>query len=80
MLTSGKKTNPPPPLLPTGGIPSTPATYTTAVGTRLVFRFSDYHNLWLLPSRAAYDSSRRAARWVQTRAPSDGAHAASSRV
>ena len=34
---------------------STPATYSAAIGTKLVFRYSAYHNLYLLPSKAALD-------------------------
>ena len=37
-------------------VPSTPNAYSVAVGTKLVFRYDTYHNLYLLPSMAALDN------------------------
>ena len=37
-------------------VPSTPNTYSVVVGTKLVFRYDTYHNLYLLPSMAALDN------------------------
>ena len=37
-------------------IPSTPSSYTVSVGDKLSFKYSAYHNVFLLPSPSAYDN------------------------
>ena len=37
-------------------MPSSPTAYTVTVGTALIFRFSTYHNLYLMEDVNAYDS------------------------
>merc|ERR1719460_1900049 len=37
-------------------IPSSPSSYSVAVGDKLSFRYSNYHNLYLMASKAAYES------------------------
>jgi len=37
-------------------VPSTPSTYTVSRGTKLSFKYSSYHNVFLLPTQSAFDS------------------------
>ena len=37
-------------------MPQPIASYNVSIGTRLTFKFSDSHNLWLMDSQEAYDA------------------------
>ena len=37
-------------------MPSSPSLYSVAVGDKLQFKYDTYHNVYLMPSQAAYDS------------------------
>ena len=41
-------------------MPSSPATYWVSVGDKLSFRYNTNHNVWVLPTRADYDSCNMA--------------------